>query len=523
MAAQNCAVRLSRCRRLNFQPATCLHNFVLTELTPTKLWRLNRWMQNCTGLSGRKSEPAKLPGSTNSILRGLNFSTMRRVFLQRIANNLPVRPVSRIATMPIVHAERRENKHRRPHASTGKRAPPWRNMAKYPQGARSRWAGRYPRRASDFRRKCSEYTRLALVLLQTPAAIMSFCILRTEKLTTFGSIVGSAKHTFREIPTPNADATRTHLNKTFGAQNAAAVRAAIEARLPEKRRKDAVLCIEYLITASPEWFHTARSAQQNAYFKSAAAWLEERHGKDNVVCVNMQLDETSPHLVAYVVPLTKDGRLAAKDFLGGREALSKMQTDFANRVGIPAGLQRGVEGSKATHTSNKAYNAALQKNPTLVRPTPPPAPTIADRFNGKAEQITAAHQAAEAEHAALVEQARNVALVSRHARASQAAALEKMRQELQQAKLHELEAARLREENKRLEAEREEKEQEFAIERQSFVQAVNELKMQLEEAVKKIIRMTARILFLEDRLFPKRQNRLAVVDDDGDSSLKFRP
>ena len=28
---------------------------------------------------------------------------------------------------------------------------------------------------------------------------------------------------------------------------------AIRDRIPEKRRKDAVLCIEHLITASPEW------------------------------------------------------------------------------------------------------------------------------------------------------------------------------------------------------------------------------------------------------------------------------
>lgn len=152
----------------------------------------------------------------------------------------------------------------------------------------------------------------------------AYCILRAEKLTSFGSIIGSAKHTFREIPTPNADASRTHLNKTLGAQDAAAVRAAIETRLPAKRRKDAVLAIEYLVTASPEWFRTAPTKQQNAYFGAAVRWLEARHGKTNIVCVNMQLDETSPHLVAYVVPLTKDGRLSAKDFLGGRKVLSEM-------------------------------------------------------------------------------------------------------------------------------------------------------------------------------------------------------
>lgn len=354
--------------------------------------------------------------------------------------------------------------------------------------------------------------------MSTPA----YCILRAEKLTSFGSITGSAMHTFRELSTPNADASRTLLNKTWGAQNAAAVRAVIQARLPVKRRKDAVLAIEYLVTASPEWFQTAPTKQQNAYFAAAVRWLEARHGKANVVCVNMQLDETSPHLVAYVVPLTKDGRLSAKDFLGGRKVLSEMQTDFAEKIGKPVGLQRGVEGSKATHTTAKQYAAALQKNPTLAPPAAP-APTLADRVTGRARQMEEKHAAAQAEHVALVEQARNVAEVSRHARAQQAATLEQLRKEVEEAKKHELEADRLRRENERLRAREKAREQEFAAEKRSFMKTIASLKGQLQEAITKIKRMAARILFLEDKLFPARQNRHTVDDVDSDSGLTFRP
>ena len=350
----------------------------------------------------------------------------------------------------------------------------------------------------------------------------NYCILRAEKLTSFGSIIGSAKHTFREIPTPNADASRTHLNKTFGAQDAAAVRAAIQARLPAKRRKDAVLAIEYLVTASPEWFRTAPTKQQNAYFAAAVLWLEARHGKGNVVCVNMQLDETSPHLVAYVVPLTKDGRLSAKDFLGGRKVLSEMQTDFAEKIGKPVGLQRGVEGSKATHTTAKQYAAALQKSPTMAAPVPP-APTIADRVTGRAKQMTEEYTAAQAEYAARVEQILNVVMISQHARVHQAAALKQLRQEVREARHHELEADRLRRENERLRVREKEREQEFAAEKRSFMETIASLKGQLQEAITKIKRMAARILFLEDKLFPSRQNRHIAVDDDDDSGLRFRP
>lgn len=303
-----------------------------------------------------------------------------------------------------------------------------------------------------------------------------YCILRAEKLTSFGSIAGSAKHTFREIPTPNADAGRTHLNKTWGAQGAASVCAEIKARLPVKRRKDAVLAIEYLVTASPEWFEAAPAAKQNAYFAAAVRWLETRHGKANVVCVNMQLDETSPHLVAYVVPLTTDGRLSAKDFLGGRRVLTQMQTEFAQLVGAPVGLQRGVEGSRATHTTAKQYAAALQKNPTLAAPAPP-APTIADRITGKARQMQEEHEAAQARHTALVEQARNVAEISRHARAQQATALKRIRRDVDAAKQYQVDAAQLQDENLRLE-------RELQDQRTSFQRQIADLKAALDKATR---------------------------------------
>ena len=307
---------------------------------------------------------------------------------------------------------------------------------------------------------------------------MNYCILRAEKLTAFGSIGGSAKHTFREIPTPNADPARTHLNKTIGAQDAASVRAAIKARLPAKRRKDAVLCIEYLITASPEWFKGTTSETHIAYFNASMRWLRERHGKDNVVCLNAQYDETSPHLVAYVVPLTKDGRLSAKDFLGGRKVLSEMQTDFAERVGKPVGLQRGVEGSKATHTTAKQYAAALNKNPTLAPPKPP-TPSFTDRITGKAKQAEEEHAVTQAQYGALVQRAASVAQVSQRARNQQAEALEQLRKNVKEAKQHELEAAQLREENARLVREMREQ-------RTYFQRQIEDLKAQLAKALDQV-------------------------------------
>lgn len=190
---------------------------------------------------------------------------------------------------------------------------------------------------------------------------MAYAILRTAKLKSFGEIGGSLAHTFRERHTPNADPDLTPTNEHAGASEAADALAAIRERLPEKRRSDAVLCIEYFIGRSPEW-----QGDDRAYFDQARAWLVERHGAENVVSTHVHRDEKTPHMVAYVVP--RDGeKLNAKKWLGGKQALSAMQTDFWERVGRHQGLERGLEGSVARHQTVKAFYAGLERSEKAVQ------------------------------------------------------------------------------------------------------------------------------------------------------------
>ena len=200
---------------------------------------------------------------------------------------------------------------------------------------------------------------------------MSFAILRTAKLKSFGEIGGSLSHNYRNRSTPNADPQLTQKNE-HSLPNAALVMSSIKDKLPEKRRKDAVLCVEYLITASPDWIGWNKTDEQK-YFDDAKKWLENKHGKDNVIATTIHRDESTPHMIAYVVPLV-DGRLNAKKFLGGRQKLSDMQTDFAKSVGEPLGLVRGLEGSKAEHQTIKQYyanvNTAVKISPDIVLDIP---------------------------------------------------------------------------------------------------------------------------------------------------------
>lgn len=94
-------------------------------------------------------------------------------------------------------------------------------------------------------------------------------------------------------------------------------------------------------------------------------WLKEKYGADRIISATLHKDETSPHLSVFVVPLTKDGRLSAKDFLGGREVLRQDQTNYHEKV-VHLGLKRGVEGSKTSHKSIRQYYTTTKQLKEVV-------------------------------------------------------------------------------------------------------------------------------------------------------------
>lgn len=194
---------------------------------------------------------------------------------------------------------------------------------------------------------------------------MGFAILRVQKLKSPVAVQRSMKHAHREQDTPNADSARTPDNTYIGPQSVDEGMAAFNARLPAKFRKDAVQAIEYLVTGSPEVLNAKDRAAQDAYFDDALTWLRKRHGAENVVAVGIHRDETTPHLYAIVVP--RDGeKLNAKKWLGGAGALRGMQSEFAETVAKRHGLERGIEGSKATHKAIRQHYAELQTGERLA-------------------------------------------------------------------------------------------------------------------------------------------------------------
>ena len=92
-------------------------------------------------------------------------------------------------------------------------------------------------------------------------------------------------------------------------------------------RKDSVKFVDTLVTVSPEFAQT-HEAEMREYFTRAFAFLKERVGEDNIISAVVHMDEKTPHLHLCFVPLTRDGRLSAKEILGNKKSMIRWQDDF---------------------------------------------------------------------------------------------------------------------------------------------------------------------------------------------------
>ena len=92
-------------------------------------------------------------------------------------------------------------------------------------------------------------------------------------------------------------------------------------------RRDSVKFVETLITTSPERAK-AHESEMPEYFERALGFLKERVGEENIFSAVVHMDEKTPHLHLCFVPLTKDGRLSAKEILGNKKRMIQWQDDF---------------------------------------------------------------------------------------------------------------------------------------------------------------------------------------------------
>lgn len=129
----------------------------------------------------------------------------------------------------------------------------------------------------------------------------------------------------------------------------------------KKVRKDAILSITGLYTASPTWFAQHTQQEMINYFESCVKFHNENYGQ--VISAVIHLDETTPHLHICSVPITQDNRLCAKDLVGNKGKLHDLQSKFYEECGKSRGLQRGEERSaeaRRKHLDEQEH--AIKKN-----------------------------------------------------------------------------------------------------------------------------------------------------------------
>lgn len=107
-----------------------------------------------------------------------------------------------------------------------------------------------------------------------------------------------------------------------------------------KTRANSVLALDTLYTASPDFFQGKTNQQNDDFFKDCLQFHQEHFG--HIISAVIHYDETTPHLHVISVPLTKDGRLSARDVIGNKAKMTKTQDQFFEQVGRGYGLERGI-------------------------------------------------------------------------------------------------------------------------------------------------------------------------------------
>lgn len=193
-----------------------------------------------------------------------------------------------------------------------------------------------------------------------------FAIHRAEKLTSWASLKRVGRHNHRLGDIPNADPEKLSMNELLAGTDD--VQADVRAKIiaaglePAKLRKNGVIAVELLFTASPEFFRSDGQdygeydqARLDAWKRATLDHLDKRWGPDRVANAILHLDEATPHIQAVIVPIDttprKKGssvRLNAAKWFDGTPRLQALQDQYHADV-EHLGLERGIRGSKAKH------------------------------------------------------------------------------------------------------------------------------------------------------------------------------
>jgi Plasmid recombination enzyme len=212
---------------------------------------------------------------------------------------------------------------------------------------------------------------------------MAFAICRIQKIKSWGTLSRSQAHTLRLVDTPNANPEIKNL-ELIGNNTNLGLEALVREKIgSQKIRSDAVLAVEMLLSASPEYFRPHAPHEGGIYEQqrldnfvdAAVKWLKKSWG-DRIVQAELHLDEITPHIHAYLVPLDERGKLNCKALFGTRVKMYELQDSFTAAI-AHLGIVRGVKGSVATHEKVRKYYSAVNQSSRILdweRLIPQPEP-----------------------------------------------------------------------------------------------------------------------------------------------------
>lgn len=203
---------------------------------------------------------------------------------------------------------------------------------------------------------------------------MAFAFIRTEKVKSTSMMATIQRHNQdREKLTRRVHPELEHLNREYQAlcydENSTYTERFHQRTEGIKYRKDAVLAIEVVVAYSPE---AAGTFNFNDWERSNLEFMATYFGNniDNIISASVHFDETTPHIHYLIVPRVGD-RLCCKEFLGGKQKLSKLQTAYAKKMS-QFGLERGScflddpENKTRKHTELKDFYKEQSKEDRFI-------------------------------------------------------------------------------------------------------------------------------------------------------------
>lgn len=144
----------------------------------------------------------------------------------------------------------------------------------------------------------------------------------------------------------------------------------IESETGKKTRKDAVVLLDGLFTASPEFFEGKTTQEIKKYFEDCLDFYVKEYcqgDKTRVLNAVIHLDEATPHMQVASIPVytsESGNRLNAKIIMGNKTDYRKRQDRFFDAVSCKYGLERGEPASAVNdkvHTTKREWQAATQE------------------------------------------------------------------------------------------------------------------------------------------------------------------